>query len=421
MTNFLPHVVLLIGVAIVAALAARAVCTRLRVPPLVGWILIGIALAAADGYSGGENGGGLVPPAAEHVLEFLAGIGVVALLFRIGLESNLTEMRRQFRNAVWVWFGNVALSGVLGYLAARYLLGLDLLPSLFAATALTATSLGVSLVPWRDAGALDTPAGGLLVDVAELDDLSAIILMIVAVAIAPVLLAGNGDILGAATKAGALVLLKAVLFIAVCVLVVRAVEQPLPHRLARLTGLKPAPDPLLIVLGTTLVIAAVAGWLGFSLAVGAAFAGMMFSRHPEAVHVDASFSSLYDFFTPFFFIHVGLGLDLAVLGDGLWIGAVLLAAGVIGKVAGTAIPARLEMGRDPDTGGGWATPLLLGVSMVPRAEIAMVVMAQGALLGPGVVPPALLSGMVLVVLATALVAPLVTARMLAARAPAAGD
>lgn len=397
MPEHLPYVVMLLGGTTIAAVMAHAICRWLRIPGLVGHILIGVALAVMDGN------GGIMTDKTEVVFEFLGGIGIVALLFRVGLESNITEMLGQLRRATWVWIGNVGLSAVFGYVAARYLLGFELVPSLFAATALTATSIGVSLALWRDAGVLDSDSGVLLTDVAELDDLSGIAFMIMLFAIAPIIASGNGDITVPVLQVGGLFLLKVALFVAFCVVFARYLEQPITSFFMRI---EPTPDPLLIVLGMTFVIAAVAGWLGFSLAVGALFAGLMFSRDAESVRVDASFGSIYDLFTPFFFINIGLNLDPGALQYGLWIGAVLLVAGVAGKVVGAALPARRMM--------GWNGALLIGVSMVPRAEIAMVVMSEGRRLGDWAVPPELFSGIVVVVIATSIVAPLVVGRMLAA-------
>jgi len=400
LSDYLPLVILLLGSTIIIAILARAVCRWLRIPVLVAYTLLGLAMAFIDGN------GNVMTPQIDLVFEFLGGIGIVALLFRIGLESNITEMLVQLRRAVWVWLGNVGLSAVLGYLTARYLFGFTLVPSLFAATALTATSLGVCLAPWRDAKVLDTPAGGLLSDVAGLDDISGITIMIMLFSVAPVLIVGNDDLIGALVQTGSIFLIKVTFFVSFCVLFSRYLERPIT---AFFASIEPAPDPLLIVIGTTFVIAALAGWLGFSLAVGALFAGLMFSRDPQAVKVDASFSSIYDLFTPFFFINIGLSLDPAILGSGLWIGAVLLVVAIAGKVIGAALPARQIM--------GWNAALLIGVSLVPRAEIAMVVISEGRLLGDWAVPPELFSGMVVAVIATSVLAPLVVGRMLAANPP----
>ena len=247
MSEHVPVVMLLLGATVIGAVLLRALCRRLGIPALVGYVLIGVILSAIDGT------GGIMTPNVLLVFEFLGGVGIVALLFRVGLESNIVEMLAQLRSAIWVWFGNVGLSGLLGFAVAHWLLGFSLVPSLFVATALTATSLGVCLGVWREADALDTPAGGLLIDVAELDDLSGIAAMILLFAAAPVLFAGNGGV--AAALGGTLLefLLKLAAFGAFCVMFARYVEAPVSRFFA---SLRPPPDPLLPVVGATFVIAA---------------------------------------------------------------------------------------------------------------------------------------------------------------------
>jgi len=131
---------------------------------------------------------------------------------------------------------------------------------------------------------------------------------------------------------------------------------------------------LLLVYGIAaaigVVIAAIAGLLGFSLAVGALFAGLVFSRDPEAVRVEASFIALYEMLVPFFFIVIGLQVNWGVLNDGLAIGGVFLVFAVAGKFVGTWVPARLTC----TTAGA----SLIAVSMVPRAEITLVIAREGA-------------------------------------------
>ena len=103
MTEHLPYVVMLLGGTTIAAIMAHAICRWLRIPGLVGYILIGVALAVIDGH------GQLMTAKTDVVFEFLGGIGIVALLFRVGLESNITEMVGQLRRAIWLWVGNVGL------------------------------------------------------------------------------------------------------------------------------------------------------------------------------------------------------------------------------------------------------------------------------------------------------------------------
>jgi Kef-type K+ transport system membrane component KefB len=155
---------------------------------------------------------------------------------------------------------------------------------------------------------------------------------------------------------------------------------------------------MLVVMGVGFLIASFAGWLGFSLAIGAMFAGLAFSRDPEAVKTEKSFQDLYAFVTPFFFISIGFNIDPDALTQALQIGAVLTVAALLGKLIGDGLPSWLLIG-----GSGAA---LIGASMIPRAEIAMVIMHQGQQLGPEVVPPPVYAGMVMVSGVTCLLAPL---------------
>ncbi|MFB6261540.1 MAG: cation:proton antiporter, partial [Thiohalorhabdaceae bacterium] len=164
------------------------------------------------------------------------------------------------------------------------------------------------------------------------------------------------------------------------------------------THREPATGRMLLVLGLGLLIAAGAGWLGFSLAIGALFAGLTFSRDPVAVRTEANFADLYEFLVPFFFIGIGLHLEPGALWQGLGLGLVLLAVTVPAKLVGAGLPAWATSG----PAGG----LLIGVSMVPRAEITMVVVDQGQRLGDWAVPPEVFAAAVVVTAGTCLITPL---------------
>lgn len=390
-----PWLILIVGLTMLATLALRRLGRELGIPAMVAYVAVGLGLNALDRY-------GVAFPTPVHTgLEFLASAGIIALLFRVGLQSNLPELIGQLRRASLVWAGDVTVSGALGFATAYYLLGLNLIPSLFAAAALTATSIGISTTIWREENKLDTKAGALLVDVAELDDISGILLMTVLFVIAPQLqfggqgaaFSGLGDTLfWLAVKFSALV--------ALCFLFSQYLERPLTN--AVLNGHSDAP-PVLWVVGLSFSIAAIAEFLGFSFAIGAIFAGFAFSRDPEEGRIDRLFNPLYQFLSPFFFIGIGLMVDFASLGSGMMLGLALLVVAVAGKVLGGGLPA-LSLAGGP-------CALLIGASLIPRAEIAMVIMAHGRAFGSWAVPDALFGAMVVVSLGTSLLAP-IAVRML---------
>lgn len=123
----------------------------------------------------------------------------------------------------------------------------------------------------------------------------------------------------------------------------------------------------------------------------------MFGRNPEAIRTEANFEDIYAFVTPFFFINIGLKIDPGALTDSISIGIVLLIAAVVGKLAGTYLPALMAVDR--------GAALLLAVSMIPRAEIAMVVIHQGHQIGPQIVTAPIYAGMVFVTAITCVIAP----------------
>lgn len=394
------HLTLLIGLLGLLMMAAVLLRTGLRaagIPALVGYLALGLLLRGA------ETAWSLLPEEGFPVLETLARMGIVALLFRVGLESDVGKLGRQLGRAGPVWAGSVLVSGAAGFAAARWLLDLPLIPSLFAAVALTATSVGVSLGVWQDADALDTDTGALLVDTVELDDFSGVVLMGLLFSLAPVLREGGGGAwAGPLLQATAVVLGKAVLFLGGCFLFARYAEAPLSQVLSRTTG---ESRQILVIVGVGLILAALAEFLGFSFAIGAFFAGLIFSRDPDSVKLDTAFEELHAFLVPFFFIWLGFSLQPEAVGPALGTGGVLLVAAVAGKVLGTGLPA-LPV-------AGTAGALALGVSVVPRAEITMVIMERGTELGPWAVPPQLFAGAILVTLATSAVFPVLTRRLLA--------
>ncbi len=379
----MPGVVLLIGVLSLAALTFNRLFERFSLPPIVGYLLIGILLTAFNKQVSivGENG--------ETVLSFLSMVGVVVLLFRVGIESDLHALLKELPKASAIWLPNLILSGGLAYWVTRHLLGYELIPSLFVGVAMTATSIGVAVAVWEETGSIKRSEGGVLLDTAELDDISGVALMGLLFGIVPILReSGTGDVaqLGGklATETG-LFLLRFGAFVVVILLLGRFLEAPLA-RCAKKTEHKATILIVVVALGFT--IAGTAGLAGLSLPVGALFAGLLLSSHRESYGVEPFYQSLYLFFVPFFFIHIGYLIEPSFLVASFGIGMVLVLVAILGKIVGSTPLAWCFT--------GFYGALLIGVSMVPRAEIAMVVIERGRQLGDWAMPDDLYAAMVLV-------------------------
>ncbi|MFB6276759.1 MAG: cation:proton antiporter [Halothece sp.] len=145
--------ILLVGLILIVAVFIRSGLQRLGLPAIIGYISLGLVLRSADQtwqlFSAGD----------QEVLAFLADLGVICLLFRVGLESELAKLLDQLRRASVVWISNLVVSSLVGFITATWFLNLDLVPSLFVSTAMTATSVSISVAVWQEANALNSQIG----------------------------------------------------------------------------------------------------------------------------------------------------------------------------------------------------------------------------------------------------------------------
>ena len=387
-----------LGALLILSPLVKSLMQRLGVPALIGYIGLGFLVSVVNRQAA------FVTPAFDQTFGVLAQLGVVALLFRVGLKSHTQALLKKLPDAALLWVGDVLTNLAFGFIVSRYVLGWALDTSLMVATAFSATSVAVSVAVWDEVNLLDTPRGQLLLDVAELDDLSGVILLAVLLAVIPVLAGGGMAILAPLGMTTLSVVVKLALFVAGCYLFSHFAEPAFTRFNSRweqsVVGLT------IVVLGAGLAIAGVAEYLGFSLAIGALFAGLAFSRDPEAVHTDAGFAYFYEFLTPFFFIYIGMQVDPGAIGSSIGLAAILLVPAALGKFLGVAAPALLLMKR--------RDAALLGLSMVPRAEIAMVVVFQCRQLGGDLVSDEAFAAMVVLSVLTSIFAPLLLRRLLAA-------
>jgi Kef-type K+ transport system membrane component KefB len=390
------QLLLLTGTVVVLAMVIKTAFDRTAFPSLVGFLILGFGLKLVDTQFDlmGETG--------HHIFHFLAKIGLFALLFRIGMESNLKRLAHQLRGASVVWALNLSISGLFGFVTAYSFLRFPLIPSLMVGAALTATSVGISVDVWKKRGALDSDDGSLLLDTAELDDISAVIIMALMLSIAPTLKSGESvSILPTLGYVGGLFVIKLIAFAVGCTAFAYLVERRVQ---AFFVEKEPPEDFILIVAGIGLVIASFAAMLGFSIAIGAFFAGLVFSNDPKVLKRETSFMPLHEMFAPFFFIGIGLSIDPAAFSSSAEIALPILVAAVLGKVVGTGIPVCLMKGR--------RSAVLIGVSMVPRAEIAMVIAQTAVTMGAWALPADAYGAIVLVCAATCLVTPVVVNQLL---------
>ena len=371
--DHLTEILIQLFAILLAAKIGNEIFRRLGQPTVVGEILGGVIAGPAVF--------GVYEVNAETTL--FAEIGVVLLLFQVGLETRLHELLRVGRTALAVGVLGVIFPFAGGFAAAE-LAGGDLSLAIFLAAALTATSVGITSNVLRDLGALTTTGGRIILGAAVIDDVLAIMILSVATGVA----AGSfevGNLLS--------LLVVALLFIGVVVI---GGTRILARRRSLLTDPEFAETPFLPGMIIMLGLAALASLIGLAAIIGAFLAGMVVGESSERHALEAEVAPVAAFFTPFFFGFIGAQVDLAGLAN---VDAMLLLAGitalaVASKFVGAFIGA---------LGHGRWRATLVGWGMVPRGEVGIVVAGLG--LSAGAIDSEIYSVVVGMAIITTLIVP----------------
>ena len=316
----------------------------------------------------------------------LAELGVVFLMFVAGMEVDLAQMRRSGRVVVLAGLCGVAVPLLMG-LGVALPFGYPVTEAVGIGMLLTATSVSISAQTLLELGVLRSREGIALLGAAVVDDVVVILLVSVFLAIVG----------GASGGAGVLLLLlRGVLFLLVFSLVGWFVVPPGLERVDRL----PISQGLL---AASVVLAMLYAWSaevigGVAMITGSFLAGVFAGR--AAVHhriLEGVSAITYGFFVPVFFVNIGLHANIWELGgEMVWITILLTIVAVISKVIGSGLGARI---------GGFSTgeSLRLGMGMISRGEVGLIV-AQ-LLVAQAVVPEEIITVAVIMVLVTTLVTP----------------
>lgn len=376
-TAILLEVFIIFAAAQVGSLAARWI----RLPDVVGQIVIGCVI--------GPSLLGWVTP--SEPLEVLSEIGVVLLLFSVGLETRLEDVKRVGGSAFAVGVIGVIIPFVCGTFWAHSI-GPDWPRSLFVAAAFVATSAGITAAVLKQMGALRRTESRVILGAAVIDDILAMLLLGVVVAIQAGGTLRVGSLLAVAGEAVGFVLVVGWLG----TLMMRRGSKWLERSRNPLL-------PLLVVLVLCLGLAWVATRFGLAAIIGAFLAGMIASETRQRVQLDEQMQPLLALLAPFFFVLTGAKVDLAKLasGEALWLLLVATVLALVTKLAGGWLGA-LRLGP--------RSALIVGVGMIPRGEVGIVVAALG--LSAGVFGDLLYAVIIAMSLLTSIIAPPFLALML---------
>lgn len=366
--SFIP-LMFALGIILLASRAGGALARRLNQPRVLGQLIVGLLLGptALDMLHWGILQG----VDLQHTIKELAELGVLLLMFNIGLEVHLDELVKVGKVAVFAGFLGVAAPVALT-LAVALPAGYDWLPALFAGVTLAATSVSISAQVLLELGYLQTKEGNALLATALIDD----VLAILAVSLTLVLAGSSADGAGGDLGQLAVIILRMAGYIAVAFLIAWFI---LPRLMTWIQGRSELSQSYGLSI-FALIAALLFGWSaeylgGVAAITGAFIAGVGLSKlaNRSMKHeIEQSTSRLaYVFLVPIFFVNVGLETDLSAFPTGaIPFMLVLLLMAVLSKVLGAGLGARM--------GGfnNWEA-LRVGVCMVSRGEVGLIIISIG--------------------------------------------
>lgn len=369
----MPALLLSLAAILVAAKLLGALAQRLGQPAVLGELLAGVIL--------GPSLLAILDP-SDPVLHAFGELGVLILLFQIGLHTDIQGILKVGGAAATVGLIGVALPFGLGLLVTGAL-GVTGIPAIVCSAALTATSVGISARVLSDLGKLDSTEGRIVIGAAVLDDIvGLVILSAVAGLVGGTSLTAMGVARITAVAVGFIVLAL-------------GLGRLLVPTLMRLASRVKVDGTLgAMALALALTVAVLADVAGSAMIIGAFAAGLILHATPERHEVERATTALGHFFVPVFFATIGAAMDLNSLADPrvLQIGAALVAVGIAGKFLAGMSPWWIKGRRS-----------LIGVAMIPRGEVGLIFAQMG--LASGALDAGLFSAVLLMVMATTFIAP----------------
>jgi Kef-type K+ transport system membrane component KefB len=406
-------VLLSLAVIYFASKLGGELCARIDLPPvlgeLVGGVLVGVsALHLLMFASAGEDGShslimqflqftsSMSPETFSHVFQsqsevisVLAEVGVVVLLFEIGLESDLSELLKVGIQSTIVAVIGVVTPFVLGTAGLMLIFGMPAIPAIFAGAALTATSIGITAKVLAEMQRLNTREGQIIVGAAVIDDVLGIIVLAVVAG-----LARDGQV---KVQDVVLLIVSAAAFFVGAIWIGRLLN---PWFVAIVGQMKTRGQVLLSALFFALILSYISATIHLEAILGAFAAGLILAETEKREELQSQVAPVADALMPIFFVVVGARTDISVLNpfepanvEGLIIAAFLIVVAIAGKVVtGLGVFGQPGINR-----------MAIGMGMVPRGEVGLVFAAIGA--STGALSQSLNAAIIVMVILTTFLAP----------------
>jgi Kef-type K+ transport system membrane component KefB len=357
---------------------------KLKQPSVLGELLAGVLLGPSlfnliNPYE---------PTLLFSIIHFLGEIGVILLLFQVGLESNIYQLLKSGMTSTLVAIIGVVAPVLMGIGFAMGLMKItDFNVALLIGATLAATSVGITMRVLSDMKKTNTEEGKIILGAAVIDDILGLIILSV---IAGLVEGGTHGSQSLMSIIG-LNTLYSVLFLVISIWV-GIKYTPLIYKIGK--RMKIGRTFVVSSFIFMLILSAIADYIGLATIVGAFAAGLVFERLEEKEHYEERIQPVANIFVPIFFVVAGLYLDVgALMQPGII--PIVLALTVI------AIIGKLIAGWGAI--GAGVNKLAIGIGMVPRGEVGLIFASFG--LTYGLLQAELYSALVIVVMLTTLIAP----------------
>ena len=353
-----------------------AISKKFKQPPVIGMLLLGIVLGPTFLH--------FIEP--EAVINWIAQIGVLFLLFEAGLETNIKKIKEESKQAVLPAAGGIILPFALGFLLT-YFISNNLSQSLMVGVIFTATSVSVSVMTLIDLGKLKSLEGRCIVNAAIIDDIVGILLLTFIIGLTAGSCGENSGI--------TLSVVKIIGFFVISFIFGLFILQPFFLNLKKILL-----DNVVVSLAIAVVL--LYSWFaekaGLAAITGAYFAGLFLGQTHHKHAVQTGITNIgKSFFVDVFFVSIGLQFDLFEIDAHPVYVIIFVLLAIVGKMIGCGLGARL-------TNFDLTRSFRVGVGMIPRGEVALIIANMA--LAKGIISTNIISATILMVIISAIGTPI---------------
>ena len=383
------EVIIGIGILLAAAIIVGELFSRIHLPVVLGQLIAGMIIGpfALGAFL-------LHPDTGESILQIgpeirtLGEIGAIVILFMAGLEMTPKEFLRGGKASFTVGALGVVVPFIAGFIVFQNF-GFDALQAMMIATALTATSIAISIQVLKEFNKIKSPEARLIIAAAVVDDILAIAVLSVVTSLGSAEAIDNIDLLDVTFT-----ILKVLgFFAAILIAAIFILPKVITPRIWKSTGSVEG-----IATASFFGAAAIAGTLGLSPIVGAFAVGMALSATKVFEKIENFISRIGLIFAPLFFAIIGAQVDFRTVNlDVLMLSAVVIAIAISTKLLGCGLPSILFLKNK--TAG-----MRVGIGMISRGEVGLIVAGVG--LSSGVLTGDVYTTIVLMVAVTTIITPI---------------